>query len=86
MMHDRMQGIVIAKVTEVVDPERQGRVQVQFPWLDENLQSIWASIVAPFAGDDRGMFFMPEVGDEVVVASCMATSPTPMCWARCGTG
>jgi uncharacterized protein involved in type VI secretion and phage assembly len=67
MIHDRMQGIVIAKVTEVVDPQRQGRVQVQFPWLDENLQSIWASIVAPFAGDDRGIFFMPEIGDEVVV-------------------
>jgi phage baseplate assembly protein V len=68
MRPDRIRGIVIGKVTAVVDPQKQGRVQVQFPWLDDQLQSAWASVVAPFAGNDRGLFFMPEVGDEVVVA------------------
>jgi phage baseplate assembly protein V len=66
-MQERMPGIVLAKVTSVTDTGAQGRVQVTFPWLDDTLQSTWASIVAPFAGDDRGIFFMPEVGDEVVV-------------------
>ncbi len=66
-MRDRMQGIVIGKVTAVKDPQNQGRIMVQFPWLDDTLQSTWASMVAPFAGGDRGMFFMPEVGDEVIV-------------------
>jgi uncharacterized protein involved in type VI secretion and phage assembly len=67
MMHDRMQGIVIGTVTNVLDPQNQGRVMVQFPWLDDTLQSTWASMVAPFAGGDRGTFFMPEIGDELVV-------------------
>ena len=66
-MQERVQGVVIAKVTAVEDPQNQGRVQVQYPWLDDTLQSTWASMVAPFAGGDRGLFFMPEVGDEVVV-------------------
>lgn len=66
-MHERVQGIVTAIVTAVDDPQNQGRVQVKFPWLDDTLQSTWASMVAPFAGGDRGLFFMPEIGDEVVV-------------------
>jgi uncharacterized protein involved in type VI secretion and phage assembly len=66
-MRDRLPGIVIAKVTGVQDPKNQGRVMVQFPWLDDTLQSTWASIVAPFAGGGRGVFFMPEVGDDVAI-------------------
>jgi uncharacterized protein involved in type VI secretion and phage assembly len=68
MMHGRMQGIVIGKVVNVQDPQNQGRVQVSFPWLDDTLQSTWASMVAPFAGNGRGLYFMPEFGDELVVA------------------
>jgi phage baseplate assembly protein V len=67
MRPDRMRGLVIALVTAVADKENQGRVQVQYPWLDDQLQSTWASVVAPFAGDDRGLYWMPEVGDEVLV-------------------
>jgi len=67
MMHERVQGIVIGKVTSVKDPQNQGRVMVQFPWLDDALQSTWASMVSPFAGSDRGMFFMPEIDDEVIL-------------------
>jgi uncharacterized protein involved in type VI secretion and phage assembly len=68
MMHGRMQGIVIGKVVNVHDPQNQGRVQVSFPWLDDSLQSTWASMVAPYAGNNRGLYFMPELGDELVVA------------------
>jgi phage baseplate assembly protein V len=67
MRPDRMPGLVIGVVAAVDDPEKQGRVQVQFPWLADQLQSTWASVVSPFAGNDRGIFWMPEVGDEVVV-------------------
>jgi uncharacterized protein involved in type VI secretion and phage assembly len=68
MMHGRMQGIVIGTVINVQDPQNQGRVLVSFPWLDDTLQSTWASMVAPFAGGGRGLYFMPEIGDELVVA------------------
>jgi uncharacterized protein involved in type VI secretion and phage assembly len=67
MIRDRIQGVVIGQVTAVQDPQNQGRVMVSFPWLDDTLQSTWASMVAPFAGGDRGIFFMPEIGDEVIV-------------------
>jgi phage baseplate assembly protein V len=93
MKPDRMRGLVIGIVAAVADNEKQGRVQVRFPWLDDQLQSTWASVVAPFAGDDRGVYWMPEVGDEVIVGfvhgdfsqafilgatwNGMATAPSP---------
>jgi phage baseplate assembly protein V len=67
MKPDNVRGLVIGTVVDVVDEEKQGRIRVQFPWLDDELKSIWASMVAPFAGNDRGLFWMPEVGDEVLV-------------------
>jgi phage baseplate assembly protein V len=62
-----MPGLTIGTVTDVDDQEKLGRVRVTFPWLDEDLKTDWVSMVAPFAGADRGVFWMPEVGDEVVV-------------------
>ena len=48
--------------------ERQGRIQLQFPWLSEVHRSAWAPVAAPMAGKKRGAFFMPELDDEVLVA------------------
>jgi phage baseplate assembly protein V len=62
-----MPGLVVASVSAVDDQEKLGRIRVTFPWLDESLQTEWISVVAPFAGKDRGVFWMPEIGDEVVV-------------------
>jgi phage baseplate assembly protein V len=67
MNPDNVRGLTIGVVTDVNDQERQGRVLVRFPWLDDTLESTWASMVSPFAGNDRGAFFMPDVGDEVIV-------------------
>ena len=33
-----------------------------------SLRSAWAPVAAPLAGKKRGAFFMPELGDEVLVA------------------
>jgi phage baseplate assembly protein V len=52
----------------VQDRDGQGRVRVQFPWLDEMLRSDWIPIAVPMAGAGRGLFLMPEPGDEVLVA------------------
>ena len=67
-MSTRFAGVVIGVVTNRDDPDHQGRVQVQFPWLDNELRSAWASIAAPMAGGGRGVFFMPEERDEVLLA------------------
>ncbi len=62
-----LDGLYPAVVTSSEDPLKMGRVKVRFPWLDDSAESWWARVVQPYAGKERGMFFMPEVGDEVVV-------------------
>lgn len=61
-------SVAIGIVTNNNDPDKMGRVKVRFPALPGNEESNWARVVAPAAGDHRGIMFMPEVNDEVVVA------------------
>jgi uncharacterized protein involved in type VI secretion and phage assembly len=60
-------GAVVALVTNNTDPDGMGRVKVKFPWLDDSEESWWARPATPMAGASRGMFFLPEVNDEVLV-------------------
>lgn len=59
-------GVVIGVVKDV--DGALGRIKVDFPWLSPEQRSDWASIAAPMAGNGRGTYFMPEIGDEVLVA------------------
>lgn len=61
-------GLAIGLVTNNDDSDGQYRVRVKFPNLGDSIESTWARIATPGAGKDRGMLFLPEVGDEVVVA------------------
>lgn len=61
-------GVVTAIVKNLKDPNGQGRIELQFPWLSDSLRSYWAPVAAPLAGKGRGLFFMPEIDDEVLVA------------------
>ena len=67
MPNQRANGIVIGEVTTLEDPENLGRVKVKFPHLDDQ-ESDWSKLVTLMAGPERGVFFRPEVGDEVLVA------------------
>lgn len=60
-------GLVIGKVTDNNDPEHQGRVKVLLPWFSAEHTSDWARVVSPGAGKDRGMAWLPEIDDEVLV-------------------
>lgn len=64
---DQVNGIIIGLVQDLEDPENLGRIRVTYPYLGDQ-PSDWARLVTPMAGKDRGMFFRPEVGDEVLVA------------------
>jgi uncharacterized protein involved in type VI secretion and phage assembly len=64
--HESHEGVVVGLVTNNKD-DNYGRVKVTFPWLGTE-ESQWARIVAPMAGNGRGIMFLPEVGDEVLVA------------------
>lgn len=65
---DRFYGVTIAEVTNNKDEAKMGRVKVKFPWLSDTDESFWARVLTPMAGGDRGLYFLPEVGDEVLVA------------------
>jgi uncharacterized protein involved in type VI secretion and phage assembly len=67
-MGSRIQGVVVGVVTNNEDPDLMGRVKVKFPWLSDADESYWARIAAPMAGKERGVYFLPEVDDEVLVA------------------
>lgn len=61
-------GVAIGIVADVEDPAGQGRVQLTFPWMGPTVKSAWAPVSAPMAGKERGIFMMPELGDEALVA------------------
>lgn len=64
----KIKGVAVGVVTNNKDPQGMGRVKVRFPWREHQDESYWARIATLMAGKDRGSFFLPEVGDEVLVA------------------
>lgn len=61
-------GVAVAIVVDNFDPDGLCRVRVCYPWYGDNHKSYWARLAMPMAGNDRGSVFIPENGDEVVVA------------------
>jgi uncharacterized protein involved in type VI secretion and phage assembly len=64
----RFYGVAPAIVTNNKDPDGLGRVKVKLPWLAEAVESDWARVASPMAGKERGLYLLPEVDDEVLVA------------------
>jgi len=64
----RISGVAVGIVTNNQDPDGMGRVKLKFPWLTDNDESNWARMAVPMAGKERGLYFLPEVDDEVLVA------------------
>ncbi|WP_459751203.1 VgrG-related protein [Streptomyces sennicomposti] len=63
----RLPSVANALVTDVNDPLKQGRVRLQFPWLDDTYVSDWTRTVQ-LGGLDGGGIFPLDVNDEVLVA------------------
>jgi phage protein D len=59
--------LVLGVVTNNDDPEAMGRVKVSLPALGTGIESGWARVVTPGAGDQRGLLMLPVAGDEVLV-------------------
>src|SRR5262245_26653926 len=62
----RTRGMTAATVISNTDLTRQGRVQVRIPWLPG--VEPWVRVAVPMAGQQRGMYFIPQQDDEVLVA------------------
>ena len=63
-----IQGLQIGKVTQIhEDPDGEHRVKIRIPVISTEEEGIWARYASPDAGDGRGIYFRPEVDDEVVI-------------------
>ena len=62
----KVNGVSVATVINNIDSTSEARVQIMLPWLPGFMP--WARVAAPMAGMLRGTFFMPQIGDEVLVA------------------
>ena len=50
------------------DPLGMGRVRVQFLWqAKRNEMTPWIRVVQPYTGGGKGFYFVPEIGEEVMI-------------------
>ncbi len=62
------QGLTLAKVVNIDDPDKLGRVRCQYFTFDNNQGQLeWAYVMTPFGGKDYGIFFRPNVNDIVLL-------------------
>lgn len=62
----RVAGLQIGVVVSNEDPDGEHRVRIRLPMVGKHDDGIWARVASLDAGSDRGFFFRPEVGDEVI--------------------
>src|SRR5215208_5944664 len=67
----RWYGVYPALVTDIADPDSQGRVKITLPWAPDpggGQYSAWARLATLMGGNNRGSWFIPDLDDEVLVA------------------
>jgi hypothetical protein len=64
----KISGVVVGRVINLLDPLMLGRVQVQIPSIDALDQSPWARVATPAASLAAGMYWIPNIEDEVLIA------------------
>lgn len=63
-----IEGLQIGVVTQLEnDPDGENRILVKIPVINKDDEGVWCRVSTLDAGNNRGTFFLPEVGDEVVV-------------------
>ena len=61
-------GITIGIVTDIKDPDKKNRVKVRLLNRTDSVQETdFIRVMTPMSGKQYGAFFLPEVGDEVLV-------------------
>jgi uncharacterized protein involved in type VI secretion and phage assembly len=66
----RWYGCYPALVSDIKDPDGQGRVKVTLPWSPDTgsgKYEAWARLATFMAGNNRGSWFIPDVNDEVLL-------------------
>ena len=66
--HPAINGLHIGVVTQLQDdPDGEDRIQVRLPMISADDPGVWSRVATLDAGENRGTFFRPEIGDEVIV-------------------
>jgi type VI secretion system secreted protein VgrG len=55
-----------AMVTDNHDPKGLGRIRVKFHWMNGAEKTPWIRVTSPHGGGGKGMFFIPEIDEEVI--------------------
>ena len=66
----RWYGVYPALVSDIKDPDGQGRVKVVLPWSPDNgsdRYEAWARLATLMGGNNRGSWFIPDLNDEVLI-------------------
>ena len=81
-------GLYPAIVTDIVDPDSLGRIQVKFPSLGADGETVraWATLLTPYADDNQGFEFLPAVDTQVVVAFEAGNPRRPYIVGACWNG
>lgn len=81
-------GLYPALVSDVVDPDRLGRVEVRLPWLGGEGEGVraWATLLSPYAEDGQGFQALPSVGTQVVVGFEAGDPRRPYVVGACWNG
>ncbi len=76
---NKVNGLQIGVVTQIVeDPNNQFRIKVRIPLLSEKGEGVWARLATLNASNEMGSYFIPSIGDEVIVG-CLGNNPdTPI--------
>lgn len=63
-----VEGLHVGKIQKLDgDPGKEQRILVEIPLLNGDKNAVWARLATLYAGNGIGSFFIPEIGDEVVV-------------------
>lgn len=82
-----MSGLYPAKVvgpgSDEIHTDEYGRIKVWFPWdagnAPDDTKSCWVRVLQPFAGAWGGSWFLPRVGDEVIIGYMQGNPDYPVC-------
>jgi len=64
----KVYGIFTGIVEDNEDPDKEGRVKIRIPWLDDATITDWCRVMQPYVGPNYGSVWIPEKKSEVVVA------------------
>jgi len=77
-------GLQVGVVTALEnDPAGEDRIRVRLPMISASEDGVWARLATLDAGKQRGTYFRPEIGDEVIVGHLYDDPSQPVIMGGC---